>query len=119
MNTAKYSDLEVGEKTTLTKKMKGQQTKNQEKCWWCLLLCPIVAAIIIIILLILFIIDQYHEKKINEEDFNNIWLILAFIVLSICSLVFICQCLQYILGYMCYPGLDDKKGKKDIQVANI
>jgi len=117
----KYSDLEAGETTTLTTKDKVPETKvkgtkAQETCWWCLVLCPIVTGIIIIILLILFIMDQYHQKKINEEDFNNIWLILAFILLSICSLVYICQCLKLVLGYMCYPGTSDKK---DVQLAKV
>lgn len=116
MKSAKYSDLEKGEKTQLTDEQKKREESKTPKVWWCMLLCPIVVAMIIILCLILVVIDQFHRKEDMEhkEDFNNIWIILCFIGIVFCSCPLICESVKLMVGYMCYPG-----EKKVVQKAGV
>ena len=116
MPGAKYSDLEKGETTQLTDEQKKSEDPKIQICWWCMLLCPIVVAVCIIVFFILVIIDQYDQKEEMEhkEDFNNIWIILSFIGVVFCSCPLICQSVQLMIGYMCYPG-----EKKVVEKAGV
>ena len=115
MPSAKYSDLEKGEKTQLKDEQKKSEDPKIPICWWCMLLCPIVVAVCIIVFFILVIMDQYDQKEKMEhkEDFNNIWIILCFIGIVFCSCPLICESVKLMVGYMCYPG-----EKKVVQKAN-